>query len=368
MKKICAVILGISILASSVLAESQAVRAVSYEGTFPKAPDIRVILSVTGEPDTSVTVTETIPDGWRSTSSSPKSTVKGSIQSWDVSFTSSAKTKTIKYLLKLVKADASLPSEVVFSGKIGEKEIEGIGKVIPDGITLGMHIPWNTGLYYKYLVYLPKSYQESNKKWPLILFLHSWSERGDNLATVQAFALAGLLNTGSIKTITGQDEFPFIVVSPQAPAADPTWKEAELMKVLEDVFSRYNVDKDRIYATGTSFGGSASWSLGCNYPDIFSAVAPVSAGGAAVSLLPNMVDNVSVWAFHNQNDGVTSINGDIQSVEALQNLGGDAQLTTFPDSGHDAWTKAYKTPDLYSWLLKYHKNTEPAKIGEWQLF
>lgn len=367
MKKICAAILGICFITSNLLADSQTIRSVSYEGLFPKAPDIRVVLTVTGDPDTTVTIADKIPEGWRATSPSPKSTVTGSNQLWDVAFTSSTKTKTLKYLLKL-NTDTALPAKVSFSGQCGEKVIEGMKELDVDGMTPGVHNPWDTGLYYKYLVYLPQTYSESGKKWPLILFLHSWSERGTSLSAVQNFALAGLLNNGSIKTITAQDEFPFIVVSPQAPAADPEWKNAELMKVIEDVFSRFNVDKDRVYATGTSFGGSASWSLGCNYPDVFSAVAPVSAGGASIALLPNMTGKVAVWAFHNQNDGVTSISGDTQSVAAFQDLGGDAQLTIFPDSGHDAWTKAYKTADLYTWFLKYHKNNEPARIEDWQQF
>jgi hypothetical protein len=33
-------------------------------------------------------------------------------------------------------------------------------------------------------------------------------------------------------------------------------------------------------------------------------------------------------------------------------------MTVYPDAGHDAWTRAYATEELYSWLLEHRRYRE----------
>ncbi len=51
----------------------------------------------------------------------------------------------------------------------------------------------------------------------------------------------------------------------------------ETMALIEHIKQRYNVDSERIYATGFSMGGCKSWDLFQEYPTAFAAVAPMSA-------------------------------------------------------------------------------------------
>ena len=48
---------------------------------------------------------------------------------------------------------------------------------------------------------------------------------------------------------------------------------------------------------------------------------------------------------------------------ALKAAGGAPKLTLYPDAGHDSWTEAYNTGELYDWLLaqKLAKKAEAEK-------
>lgn len=52
---------------------------------------------------------------------------------------------------------------------------------------------------------------------------------------------------------------------------------SEIMQIIEGVKKRYNVDSDRIYATGFSMGSGKTWDLYCEYPEHFAGFAPASA-------------------------------------------------------------------------------------------
>ena len=124
----------------------------------------------------------------------------------------------------------------------------------------------------EYLLYLPKDYGKSERKWPLVLFLHGAGERGANLDLVKTHGPPKLIQQGK--------EFPFIVVSPQCPQGI-WWPEIvdTLAALLDEVRENYAVDSDRVYLTGLSMGGYGTWTLACRYPERFAAIAPVCGGG-----------------------------------------------------------------------------------------
>jgi poly(3-hydroxybutyrate) depolymerase len=94
-----------------------------------------------------------------------------------------------------------------------------------------------------YLLYLPEAYGREQKRWPLILYLHGKSLRGNDLELLKQYGLAALLE----KDLA----IPFIVVSPQC-TPDKMWteRENEVIGLLDDVSVNYSVDRKRIYLTG----------------------------------------------------------------------------------------------------------------------
>ena len=201
----------------------------------------------------------------------------------------------------------------------------------------------------KYLLYLPEGYNHSGDAWPMILFLHGAGERGDDLEKVKVH--------GPPKIVQGRKDFGFIVVSPQCPSRSWWPNDVEMLKSLvDDICAKYNVDEERIYLTGLSMGGYGTWSLACEYPERFAAIAPICGGGEP--FLSSKLRNVPVWAFHGAKDNLVPLEESEQMVEAIKKAGGQAKLTVYPDAGHDSWTATYENPELYEWFLKHKKQKQ----------
>jgi predicted peptidase len=180
----------------------------------------------------------------------------------------------------------------------------------------------------------------------LLVFLHGAGERGSNLDKVKQH--------GPPKLVTAGKDMPFIVVSPQCP--NRLWwpSLSERVKALiDEVVEKYDVDESRIYLTGLSMGGFGTWSISCTYPERFAAIAPVCGGGK--TFVAECLKNVPVWAFHGANDIVVNPSESQRMVEAINEAGGDAKMTLYPDTGHDSWTKTYNNEELYRWLLSHSK-------------
>ncbi len=192
-----------------------------------------------------------------------------------------------------------------------------------------------------YLLYLPKEYAESDKEFPLVLFLHGAGERGNDLEKVKTHGLPKLINQGK--------DFPFIVVSPQCPE-DMFWNTKLLSELLDEIQSKYRVDKNRVYATGLSLGGHGTWSLAISEPNRFAAIAPVC--GWSDTSKANIIAHIPIWVFHGAKDIVVSVKASEDMVNALKNYGSDIKLTIYPEANHDSWTETYNNEELYKWMLE----------------
>jgi predicted peptidase len=200
-----------------------------------------------------------------------------------------------------------------------------------------------TGAELRYLLHLPTAY-EDRRAWPLILFLHGAGERGDNLTLVLREGLPHLLET--------LPDFPFVVVSPQETRAR-RWTPDGLAALLDDVAGRYRVDRARVYVTGLSSGASAALELAIHLPDRIAAVAPV-----AFTVIPTdlcRMKDVPVWVFHNGADERVPVGRAKKLAMELRACGAGVKVTIFPAEGHDAWTEAYRTHELYEWLLRQRR-------------
>src|SRR5690349_5707541 len=120
-----------------------------------------------------------------------------------------------------------------------------------------------------YWLYLPPEYDaQSSKRWPLILFLHGFGERGDSLDDLGQVKIHGIS-----RVLEEGKDLSFIVVSPQC-SRHSWWtlQTANLKALLDSVMSDYLVNPAQVYLTGLSMGGYGSWSLGIAYPELFAAV------------------------------------------------------------------------------------------------
>ena len=132
--------------------------------------------------------------------------------------------------------------------------------------------------------------------------------------------------------------------------------------LLDDIEANYAVDTNRVYLTGISMGGYGTWDLGMTHPERFAAIVPICGGGELITVMMSSRDkrqalmNLGVWAFHGGKNPVVPLAESQRMVDVSKKLGmQNVKLTVIPEASHDSWTEAYKTPDLYDWLLKHER-------------
>lgn len=196
-----------------------------------------------------------------------------------------------------------------------------------------------------YLLHLPPGYAESQNDWPTIFFLHGSGERGNDPEIVR--------RQGLPQVIDKKPDFPFIVISPQCPA-NRWWSLEWLDALFDEVVKLYRIDQKRIYLTGLSMGGFATWDWAIEHPERFAAIAPICGGGNPLGA--DKIKDVPTWVFHGAKDEIVPLQKSQEMVAALKACGGKVKFTVYPNTGHDAWTKTYNNPRLYEWFLKQTKN------------
>jgi predicted peptidase len=197
---------------------------------------------------------------------------------------------------------------------------------------------------YKYLQWLPEGYEKPDTKWPLLLFLHGAGETGDNLRR--------LLSHGPPKLLDAGRKFPFIVVAPQSQQL--LWNPYGVNALTEELLKTLRVDPTRVWLTGLSMGGNATWMAASIQPELYAAVVPICGWGDF--FLVRRLDRTPVWAFHGALDPAVPVAKTQELVDALKMTGAKPKLTIYPDAGHDSWTRAYDDPELWDWIVKQKRS------------
>lgn len=259
-----------------------------------------------------------------------------------------------------------------------------------------------------YFVYLPRGYEtQTDKKWPVILFLHGNGERGNGLDELDYVISHGPLYEAWIQ----KKDLPFIIISPQlhmftmgkvpyianrtrakiplrlaegVPAYEPFfappqlmesgedikdmsavapllpmgWEQVEqdLLRLISHVQKNYRTDTHRLYLTGLSYGGFGTWFMASKHPDLFAAAVPVVGWGHPDLMAPIAKANLPVWAFAGGRDTAVPKKFFYAGINKLEALGdSEVRFTVHEDLGHDAWKRIYASKDLYDWLLAHQR-------------
>lgn len=201
-----------------------------------------------------------------------------------------------------------------------------------------------------YLLYFPEGYNDqASGSWPLLVFLHGSGERGTDIEKVKVHGPPKLISQGR--------KFPFLVLSPQC-RDSVDWDTETLFALISHIAGKYRIDHRRIYLTGLSMGGWATWDLAMAYPDFFAAIAPVC--GRVNRNYPSRAGEIKalpVWVFHGAADDVVQIGESAKMVKALEDAGSKVRFTIYPTAGHDSWTETYNNQELYNWFLS---NARPS--------
>lgn len=194
----------------------------------------------------------------------------------------------------------------------------------------------------QYLVFLPKDYEKSTEKWPLILYLHGGSVRGDDISRMKKLGLT--------EKVESDPDFPFIVVSPQCHPGE-IWTDVDALgAILDEVAQTNRIDPDRVYVTGHSMGGRGALYAAYKMPERFAAVLalgpvfPITAWAEKLATVP-------LWLLHGTKDQFTPLKEVAELVHAVEAAGGHPQLTVLPGRDHYI-LDAYDRADLYKWLAQ----------------
>jgi predicted peptidase len=210
-----------------------------------------------------------------------------------------------------------------------------------------------------YRLMKPKDY-DPQKKYPLVLFFHGAGERGDDNVAQLVHGMNDFAKDEN------REKYPCFVVAPQCPECK-RWVEVDwtldahdfdekpsvtmqlVIELLEKLPQEHSIDMSRLYVTGLSMGGFATWDMISRYPGKFAGAAPVC-GGADLKLAPKMV-KVPIWTFHGDKDTVVKLHRSTDMVEAIRNAGGKVLYTEYAGVGHDSWVRAYSDPKLMEWMF-----------------
>ncbi|MGM0581495.1 MAG: PKD domain-containing protein [Bacteroidota bacterium] len=208
-----------------------------------------------------------------------------------------------------------------------------------------------------YYEYLPADYSGNSKDYPIMFFFHGMGERGDTKGDLWEVA-----KNGPPKHVKNGHDFSFILISPQLKSDMGSWTPAYMDEVVDHVLNgSLRVDVNRIYITGLSLGGGGAWYYAQSFPAKIAAVAPICGSGNNTNKAVDIAEeNVPVWAFHGDADGVVPVERTIDMINALNDasISPKAKITIYEGVGHDAWSNAYKTgnalhsPNIYEWFMK----------------
>lgn len=211
----------------------------------------------------------------------------------------------------------------------------------------------------RFLTYLPKDYNISDEKgFPLLMFLHGLGEKGENIEIVKRHGPPNLIKKGE-----WDPELPFIVISPQLSSNYNSWPNTLIDDLLNEIIHRYRVDTERIYLTGLSLGGIATWNYAAHFPNNLAAIIPVCGKGSP-SLACDF-GSLPVWAFHGDRDRTVRPEGTTKMIDALlkcpERTADQTKMTLYSNVGHNSWTRTYNNFSIYDWLLQFKNEKSPLK-------
>lgn len=199
----------------------------------------------------------------------------------------------------------------------------------------------------RYVIRYPSGF-DTAKSYPTLLFLHGAGSRGTDFH--------GLVDDNIFfDALAKRPDFPFVVAAPLC--TENTWFDMmeRLIALTRHVAALDFVDADRLYLMGTSMGGYAAWQLAMSVPDAFAALVPICGGGMYWNA--SRLKNTPVWAFHGAIDPVVSVEESVKMVEKINAKGGNARLTIYPETGHNAWEPTYENDEVYAFLLSHKKGS-----------
>ena len=173
----------------------------------------------------------------------------------------------------------------------------------------------------EYLLHIPKNIQPNA---PLVFVLHGLRSTNsfikenslmDSVANKNGFVVCYPQGSSSTKNTIYTDKGSYFWNVGYEIHKNETVDDIFFLKSLAIFLQQeYNLDPEKTFCTGMSNGGDMSYLLGCEAPDIFKAIAPITGcmmGWIYESCSKN--DPVPVFQLHGTKDNTTHYEGDVEN-------------------------------------------------------
>lgn len=201
---------------------------------------------------------------------------------------------------------------------------------------------------------LKKSNQ--NKKMPLVIYFHGAGAIGeDNKKQFLEYQCMGL----------GLSKRKCNVLVPQS--ANEVGENISIItsyckmvnKLVKKLSEIVQIDYDRVYIVGASYGGACVWYSIYGFPNFYAAAIPLM--GYFPTCNSDTFDarsfiDENIWIGHADNDNVVLINDDKAMYEMLKDINCNVKMTTYKKFGHAMSGVFFRKEKWKKWLFKQKRN------------
>ena len=205
---------------------------------------------------------------------------------------------------------------------------------------------------------------------PLVVYLHGGGGLGSD--NEKQMGLGNIFGTRVWALPENQKEFPCYVVVPQTDRGwvrygPPAAADSEspvipglgdgarvAFELIDELAKEFPIEKQRIYLTGQSMGGSGAWHMIAQRPKFFAA-AVICCGSVALDSAAAAV-STPLWNFHGDADDTVPVKLSRDRIAALRKAGGHPLSTEYAGVGHNVWQWAYTEPSVVRWMFSKRRS------------
>ncbi len=187
----------------------------------------------------------------------------------------------------------------------------------------------------------------------LVIYLHGGSSKGnDNETQMQEPGVS------AISTWLSENNRKAIMLVPQCPE-DKSWvgtTQNVLVSLLQDYINRGVADADKVYILGGSMGGTGTWNMLSNHPDMFAAAMPVA--GNPTGLNAEAVSKTPLYIVMGTADRLMRISNVETFLTNMDNFNAEYMFDIEEGWTHEDVCKRSYTDERLDWVFEHTK--EPS--------
>ena len=199
-------------------------------------------------------------------------------------------------------------------------------------------------------------YQKANisgigDKTSLVVYLHGGSSKGnDNETQMQEPGI------NAISTWLSENNRKTIMLVPQCPT-DKSWLGAmqdAVVHLLQNYIDRGVADSSHVYILGGSMGGTGTWNMLSNHPDLFAAAMPVA--GNPTGLDAKSVSKTPLFTVMGTADRIMKISNVETFLKEMDNYNAEYKFNIEEGWSHEDVCKNSYTGERLNWLFAHTKH------------